>query len=390
MTEPRQCILTVNAGSSSLRLALFPLHDSADALLRIRVEALGTADGPRCRMEPEQTASLTDSLLDGVRDHEQALGVLLDWVEARGDLRVAAVGHRLVHGGERVAPVLIDETVVAELEGLVPLAPLHQGLALKGMRTLVARRPDLPQVACFDTAFHSTLPDTARLLPLAGGGADLGARRYGFHGLSFEHAARVMGERAPGARRVVMAHLGAGASVCALRDGRSRETSMGMTPLDGLPMATRCGSLDPGVLLWLLNVHGHDGASLEELLYRHSGLMGISGISGDMRTLLESDQRAARQAVDYFVYQCARQILAMTVALGGLDAIVFTGAIGENSALIRARVLALCPWPGLMLDARANDAGADVISSPESAVSLHRIVTDEEAVIAGHARAALR
>jgi acetate kinase len=292
----------------------------------------------------------------------------------------------MVHGGPaRASPALVDEALIAEFEALEPLAPLHQQRAVAGLRAAARALPGVPQVACFDTAFHHALPDVAQAYALSAAVRARGLRRYGFHGLSCEHVMAALLEAAPAvaAGRVIVAHLGAGASLTAIRGGRSIATTMGCTPLDGLPMATRCGALDPGVVLELVRA-GFDAPALEQLLYRESGLLGLSGTSGDVRVLLtrESADERARFALEFFVYRCVREAGSLAAALGGLDALVFTGGIGEHQPAIRARIAVGLGWLGLRLDAGANERGDPVISASGSAVECRVIAADEERVIA--------
>jgi len=299
----------------------------------------------------------------------------------KGQVEAAAVGHRVVHGGTVFAgPVRIDCAVLDELEALCPLAPLHEPHNL----AIAHLAPSLPQVACFDTSFHHGQPAVAQRFALPGELHEAGVRRYGFHGLSYDYIASALRERAPAiaSGRVVAAHLGAGASLCAMRDGKSIDTTMGFTALDGLPMATRCGALDPGVILYLLSERGMDARSIEELLYQHSGLLGMSGISGDMRQLLASKDRRAGEAVELFVYRICRELGALAATLGGLDGLVFTAGIGEHASEIRSRVCEGSRWLGVVLDAAANARGEECISAPASRVSVWVIPTDEERMIA--------
>ena len=293
----------------------------------------------------------------------------------------------MVHGGpEYSRPVLVDEPVLAALERLVPLAPLHQPHNLAAIRSLRETQPRLPQVACFDTAFHRSHPQLADLYALPWAYYEAGVRRYGFHGLSYEYIAAALPQVAPAIAggRVIVAHLGSGASLCALRAGVSVDSTMGFSALDGLPMGTRPGALDPGVLLYLVGERGMTAAALEKLLYKESGLLGLSGVSNDMRVLLESGEPRARLAVDFFVYRVAREIGALAAVLGGVDGLVFTAGVGENSAEIRARVVAACAWLGVALDAEANRRGGPRISAEGSAVSAWVVPTNEELMIARH------
>lgn len=383
-------ILVVNAGSSSLKFALFRI-DEAESL---RLAARGQIDGVGTR--PRFSAKDADGSPLIERDYSAVeIGNVSDAIKQAGAwLReqfpgepLRAVGHRVVHGGADYAqPVLVDDTVFTALEELIPLAPLHQPHNLAAIRTVRESRPELPQVACFDTAFHRSHPQLADLYALPWEYYESGVRRYGFHGLSYEYIAatlpRVAPEIADG--RVIVAHLGSGASLCALRAGKSVDSTMGFSPLDGIPMGTRPGALDPGVLLYLINQHGMSGAGVEKLLYRESGLLGLSGISNDMRLLLESREPRAGLAVDYFVHHVAKQIGALTAVLGGLDGLVFTAGIGEHAPEIRARILRACAWLGVTLDDVANRNGDPRISTSDSKVSAWVIPTNEELMIARH------
>jgi acetate kinase len=326
-------------------------------------------------------------------DLEDALGLIVEWCRAHlGGRRLVAVGHRIVHGGLRfAAPVRIDDEVLAELDRLVPLAPLHQPHNLAAVRAVARQAPDLPQVACFDTAFHRTQPVVAQRFGLPRRFTDEGVQRYGFHGLSYEYVAAVLRrvDAAAGAGRTVVAHLGNGASLCALRNGRSVATTMGFTPADGLVMGTRTGSLDPGVLLYLMTRHGMDTPALEKLIYHESGLLGVSGVSRDIRELIVNGDARAAEAVDLFVYRIGREIGSLAAALGGLDALVFTGGIGENSAPIRERVCTAAAWLGVRLDEEANRRGGPAINRPSSRIAVWVIPTDEERMIADHTRRVL-
>ena len=361
-------ILTLNAGSSSLKFALF---DGDRALLRGEVEDVtGT---PRTSAKGADGQSLEPPQADAP-GHEAVLPGLFGWLgEQAGALE--AVGHRVVHGGDRFdGPARVDDAVLAGIEALTELAPLHQGHNVAAIRAVQAVRPDLPQVACFDTAFHRTMPAVARTLPLP---PSLGLRRYGFHGLSYEYiAGRLPPSLAAG--RVVVAHLGSGASLCALAAGRSVETTMSTTPLDGLIMGTRCGTLDPGVVLLLVK----RGLDVEHLLYQEAGLLGLSGVSGDMRKLHAA---GAAAAIELFAYRAATETGAMAAALGGLDGFVFTGGIGEHDAQVRSLVIGRLGWLGLSL---APDAPSQGLISPAGApAEIWVIPTDEEAVIARHTAA---
>jgi acetate kinase len=381
-------LLVLNAGSSSVKFSLYALADAAPRLeLKGQIEGL---PGAAHFSAPGAERRWSDPL-----GHEQATEFLLDWIERRMDgRRLAAVGHRVVHGGTRyAAPVRVDAAVLAQLEALVPLAPLHQPHNLAAIRRLAALRPGLAQVACFDTAFHRGQAAVAQAFALPPEITREGVHRYGFHGLSYEYVAQALPaiDARAAAGRTVVAHLGNGASMCALRAGASVASTMGFTALEGLPMGTRCGSLDPGVLLWLMDEKRMDARAIEDLLYHRSGLLGVSGVSGDMRALLASDAPGARAAVELFVYRIGRELGSLAAALGGLDALVFTAGIGEHAAPVRARVCRDAAWLGLELDQAANDAGGPRISSAASRVSAWVIATDEELMIARHtARVALR
>ncbi|MDO9466368.1 MAG: acetate/propionate family kinase [Thiobacillus sp.] len=382
-------LLILNAGSSSLKFAVY-LAGPANAL-HVRYRGVIEEIGREARFRLLHPADAEDRVDRAVpaADHEQALHHLLDWLhsgDAKLDLRAA--GHRVVHGGaDYIQPVRVDAAVMSGLEKLIPLSPLHQPHNLAGIRALARLRPDLPQVACFDTAFHHTLPPRARHFALPREFDARGIRRYGFHGLSYEHIAAVLpdylGDAAAG--RVVVAHLGNGASLCALQQGRSVETSMGFTPLDGIPMASRCGALDPGVLLYLLREERMSTAQLDDLLHHRAGLLGVSGISGDVRTLLASDDPRAAEALELFAYRTAQAIAGHAIALEGLDALVFTAGIGEHAAPVRAAICRHLAWLGLMLDEDANTRHGPRISQANSRISAWVIPTDEEKVIAQHA-----
>jgi acetate kinase len=351
-------ILVVNAGSSSIKLAMFEVVDPGGV--------------PR-------------PLHHGQVDR---LDAVLDWVDSTaGAIELVAAGHRVVHGGDEFSgPILVDPSVISRLESLIPLAPLHQPHNVEAIRVLARSRPGLRQVACFDTAFHAGQPELARRLALPRELHDAGVKRYGFHGLSYEYIASVLpehlGDRAGG--RVVVAHLGNGASMCAIRQGRSVATTMGFTALDGLVMGTRCGLLDPGVILHLLEEKNMTTAQVSDLLYRRSGLLGVSGISSDMRVLLESPDPRAQEAVELFVYRISRELGSLAAALGGLDALLFTGGIGERSAVIRRLACRAAGWLGVELDEAANQAHGPRISTPGSRTSAWVIPANEELMIARH------
>lgn len=384
-------ILALNAGSTSLKFSLFATTRDTDALsllYRGGVEGLGSE--PRFLVYDATGQRQGDEQLTAkvVISHEEALNVLLEWIERHeAGLKLIAAGHRVVHGGTLYsASVLLDAVALTYLEQLVPLAPLHQPHNLATIRAVARIKPDLPQVACFDTAFHHTQPAVAQAFALPRDVTALGVKRYGFHGLSYEYIASVLpsyvGARADG--RVVVAHLGGGASMCALRGRSSFATSMGFTALDGLPMGTRCGALDPGVVLYLLSEQHMDLPTVTDLLYRRSGLLGVSGESSEMRELLASHSPHAAEAIDLFVYRIERELGSLVAVLGGLDVLVFTGGIGEHAAPIRARVCQDALWLGVQLNAEANRTGGPRISADDSAVAVWVIPTDEDLMIARH------
>jgi len=387
-------IVVLNAGSSSFKFSLFVQGpDGPTVAARGQAEALYTS--PRFIAkngagEPIDEKSWGD---DATLGHAGALDHLVAFLRTRlAEHRLVGVGHRVVHGGlEYTRPVRVEASVVRALEKYVPLAPLHQPHNLVPIKALLERRPELAQVACFDTAFHRTIPPVAQAFALPRSITGRGVIRYGFHGLSYEYIASVLpkyDERAAGGRTVVL-HLGNGASMCALANGRSVASTMGFTAADGLPMGTRCGNLDPGVILYLIDELGMDTRAVEKLIYQQSGLLGVSGISSDMRTLLSSGAPEAKAAIDLFVYRIGRELGSLASALGGLDAIVFTGGIGENSAALRERVCRDAAWLGVDLDAAANERNGPRISAPGSAVSAWTIPTNEELMIARHTRGVL-
>ena len=400
-----EAILVINSGSSSIKFALFPFAGPSgeggvarSPVLQGQIEGIGAK--PHMKAKDAQGALLHDAPLvlattDPDRQHRETLGFLLSWLAVHGaHWHIAAVGHRVVHGGENFAePVLLDQKQVDELVRLIPLAPLHQPHNLGAIDAFAELAPDTPQVACFDTAFHRTKRAEARIYPLPRAITESGVRRYGFHGLSYEYIARalpeLLGNKAEG--RVIVAHLGNGSSMCAMRNRRCVETTMGFTALEGLMMGTRPGTLDPGVLLHLMQFGGMDLARLTRLLYKESGLLGVSGISQDMRTLLASSAPEAKEAVDLFCYRISKEIGALAASLGGADALIFTGGIGEHAALIRDRVCRDAAWLGLDLDEDANAqlSGAGCISREGSRLEAWVIPTNEEWIIADHTAALL-
>jgi acetate kinase len=388
-------VLVLNAGSSSIKFSVYAIDDGDLSLdSKGQVEGIGTK--PQFVAKDPEGASLRDETFEiaGADGHGQALRQLGGWLRERlADDRLVAVGHRVVHGGpDFAAPVEIDDAVLERLESLVPLAPLHQPHNLAAIRAIQAQMPGLLQVACFDTAFHRSHPELADWFALPRRFYDEGVRRYGFHGLSYEYIAHALREIAPEIAdgRVVVAHLGSGASMCGMKGGQSMDSTMGFTALDGLPMGTRCGALDPGVVLHLIRGYGMDADAIERLLYHDCGLKGVSGISNDMRALLASDDPHAAQAIDLFVYRICRELGALAAAMGGLAGLVFTAGIGERSPDIRARVCDRAAWLGIELDQQTNLAGGPRISTAASKVAAFAIPTDEELMIARHTLAVLR
>lgn len=412
-------ILVLNAGSSSIKFSVFALPaDGGELALVCRglQENIGEDDphfkafdragrvlidvhpappsGKYRKQAPTHRRRSTDtettSAADEIYDHQAALRDLLAWLEKTPDLPdVIAAGHRVVHGGKEYSdPQWLTPDLVARLAAFVPLAPLHQPHNLAGIRALTAVRPDLPQVGCFDTAFHHGQPELACLFALPLIYRQEGVQRYGFHGLSYEYIAGALAEimGTPATGRVVVAHLGNGASMCAMRDGQSVASTMGFTAVEGLPMGTRTGSLDPGVLLYLIERHGMGAKDLTNLLYKQSGLLGLSGVSNDMRELLASPDPNAKLAVDYFCYRIARELGSLAAALGGLDTLVFTGGIGEHAAAVREQVGVRSAWLGIELDAAANAADGRRIDRNGSGVAVWVLPTNEELIIARHTR----
>jgi acetate kinase len=382
-----RAILVLNAGSSSLKFSLYGRGDAtAPPVLHGQIEGLLSA--PRFAAHDADGSIVDERRWDSAMEHDRATALTLEFVLSRlGGRRLAAVGHRVVHGGTTFdGPVMVDTGVVEALEALIPLAPLHQPHNVAPIRALRALAPDLPQIACFDTAFHRGQPAVAQAFALPERITAAGVRRYGFHGLSYESIARRLPDVDPvaAAGRTVVLHLGNGASLCAMAAGRSVASSMGFTALDGLPMGTRCGALDPGVVLHLLDGFGMDVRQVEHLLYHESGLLGVSGISSDMRVLEASDDPRAAAAIDLLVHRITREIGASAAVLGGLDAIVFTAGIGENSARLRAAVCTGAAWLGVVPAPAANAVHGPLITTPDSPVRAWVIATDEEGMIASH------
>ena len=387
-------LLVLNAGSSSLKFRVFgrPRKGTLDLEARGQIEGLGTS--PRLTVKDAQGTTLADEALDaGLKNGGPAVEALATWLRSKfGGGQVLGVGHRVVHGGRAyAAPVKVETKTLADLQALAPLAPLHLPYNLAAIEAVFERLPDVPQVACFDTSYHRGRAAVTEIVPLPKELRDAGMQRYGFHGLSYEYIASVLPEVAPeiAGRRVVVAHLGSGASLCAMKNGKSVDTTLSVTALDGLCMGTRPGSLDPGAVLHLVQGMGLSAKEIEAILYKRSGLLGISGISNDMRDLLASDAEEARLAVDYFVYSAAKHVAAMAAVLQGLDGIVFTAGIGENSAEIRRRILEASAWLGIEVDGQANERGGPRLSTAASRVSAWVVPTNEELMIARHTAALL-
>ena len=382
-------ILVVNAGSSSVKFQIFGVYEKRTLKRLVKGQMDGIGTRPRLFAKGSGDAQLIDCTYEALQvpNVEAAIVVVGDWLRDTQQFELASVGHRVVHGGPKYdCPVVVDETTVATLEQYVPLAPLHQPNNLAPIRNLRARRPGLLQVACFDTAFHRGHGAVADRYAIPERFYVEGVRRYGFHGLSYEYVAQRLRQVAPAvaSKRVIIAHLGSGASMCALINGRSVESTMGFTALDGLPMGTRPGQIDPGVLLYLINIKGMSATSVEDLLYRESGLKGLSGISNDMRELQSSREPEAVLAVEHFVYRIGLYAGMLAAAIGGIDAFVFTAGIGENSPVIREKIVDKLSWLGAAMDPDANVAGREVISRPDSRVGLYIVPTDEELMIARH------
>jgi acetate kinase len=381
--------LVLNAGSSSLKFCVFhrPPGERWQQGARGQIEGIGTS--PRLSVKDVDGKRLADEKLDSsIRDGSAAIDFLAGWLRGwYGPSRILGIGHRVVHGGPNFTqPTVVNREILGKLRELVPLAPLHQPHNLAAIEAVFDRLPDVPQVACFDTSFHRGHSDVASLVPLPRDLCKAGVERYGFHGISYEYIASMLPEVAPEIAhgRVIVAHLGSGASMCALKGGKSIDTSMSFTAMDGLCMGTRPGSIDPGVVLYLFQNLNLNVKQVEDILYKKAGLLGISGISNDMRDLLARSEPGARLAVDYFVYRAAKEIGALAAVLGGVDGLVFTAGIGENSVEIRRRVSESAEWLGIELDGQANAANGPRISRPQNRVSAWVIPTNEELMIARH------
>ena len=384
-------ILTINSGSSSIKFTLFPAGgELGRGMVLYKGQIDGIGDEPRFVAVDSIGHQIANERIQAGATHEDALGLLLRWLERHFTdhrHRLAGAGHRVVHGGSvYTAPVVVNPGVIEDLERLAPLAPLHQPHNLAAIKALTKLHPKLLQVACFDTAFHCTQPQVATAYALPRALTEAGIRRYGFHGLSYEYIASVLPEYAGQAAegKVVVAHLGNGASMCAMEARRSVATTMGFTALDGLPMGHRCGNIDPGVVLYLMAEKGMNILTITDLLYNRSGLLGVSGLSDDMRTLLTSNDPHAEEAIQLFIYRIGRELGSLAAALGGLDALVFTGGIGEHAAAVREQVCKHAAWLGITLEIHANAIGGPCITSAESRVTACVIPTDEDLMIARH------
>ena len=386
------CVAVINAGSSSIKFAIFSDSDDNDLIYRGQLEGIGVSPRLTVRDAGNKTQVERTWPASGL-DHGAATREILDTgVRLVSGMPVRGIGHRVVHGGVRfAAPVRLDLDVLDELARLKQLAPLHQPHNLSPIHAILEAAPHIPQVACFDTAFHRGQPDIAQSFALPRRFIDAGVRRYGFHGLSYEYLASRLRDLDPdlASKRVIMAHLGNGASLCATKLGQSVASTMGFTAVDGLMMGTRCGALDPGVILYLMQEHRMDAAAIEALLYRESGLLGVSGLSSDMRALRTSSDPHAREAIDLFVYRIVREIGSLVAALDGIDAIVFSGGIGENDDATRTEVIEGSRWTGAVLDPALNARGEGRISAATSRVAVWVIPTDEERLIASHTIGAL-
>lgn len=383
----RQSILALNAGSSSIKFALYDLASAQDLQLVSR-GTLDLGDTPTLRAKAADGTVQCDRRLAADKPRDAAFGEMLNWVQGEiGERNLLCAGHRIVHGGsEFIEPVRLTPDIIDAIDRLTPLAPLHQPRSLAPVHAIAALQPHLPQVGCFDTAFHQTIEPLVRRLALPRDYEEQGLRRYGFHGLSYEYIAGRLSEISPtlAAKRTIVAHLGNGASLCALQQGKSTDTTMGFSALDGLVMGTRCGAIDPGVLLYFLLERGIAAEELQTMLYEKSGLLGVSGFSGDMRTLEASNDPRAREAMALFAFRAAREAAPLANTMGGLECLVFTAGIGERSSFIRKAICEKLAWLGVTLDEPANDAHAEIISRPESKVEVRVIATDEEKIIARH------
>ncbi len=381
------CVAVINAGSSSIKFALYDAMAEAVLLFRGQIEGIPLQPRLKVRDANGKIVAEREWPANSLNHAGATREILAVGRSLISGAPVVGIGHRVVHGGLKYdAPVRLDRNVVEELEQLAPLAPLHQPHNLAPIRAILEGAPALPQVACFDTAFHRSQSHLAQAFAIPRRFTDAGVRRYGFHGLSYEYLTQRLQELCPevASNRVIFAHLGNGASLCAAKEHRSVASTMGFTAVDGLMMGTRCGALDAGVILYLMQEHHMDAPAIEDLIYRKSGLLGVSGISSDMRALRASPEPAAGEAIDLFVYRIVREIGSLVAALGGLDAVVFSAGIGENDAATRAEVIAGCAWTGAVIDADKNTSGKNLISSDQSRIPVFVIPTDEERMIARH------
>lgn len=389
-----KAIVVINAGSSSIKFAVYALLHNAPPLdLRYRGEIAGIGHQNDFNLVDNNGNALViaEQLLaesKNVQNHDQALSIIFEWInDQASEFSLIAAGHRVVHGGEKFSlPVMVSEAILSDLKSFIPLAPLHQPYQIAAIEMLAQQYPDMVQIACFDTAFHRNQPYLAQQFALPKALQQQGIIRYGFHGLSYEYIAHIlpeyMGSAAEG--NVIVAHLGQGASMCAMQSRKSIATTMSFSPLDGLPMGTRCGTLDPAVVFFLVKEKRMDIDAVSDLLNYKSGLIGVSGISGDMQELLDSDDPHAEEAIDLFVYRANRELGSLTAALNGLDALVFTAGIGEHAHSIREQICREASWLGIHIDEAANTAGKYQISTTKSAVSVWVIPTDEAGMIARH------
>ncbi len=390
----QQAILTINAGSSSIKFALFPLaaEISPQAEFSGQIDGIGT-NATKMVAKDKAGEKIANQAIPGEQvSHTQAFDALLQWFQAtQAGWEIVAAGHRVVHGGERYSkPTLIDDVVLGHLISFFPLAPLHEPHNVAGIQALQALLPNVPQIACFDTAFHRSQPDVAQTFGLPRALSAEGIKRYGFHGLSYEFIARALPQHSHRANgRVVVAHLGNGASMSAMVNRKCVATTLGFSTIDGLVMGTRCGNLDPGVILHLMESKGYTVKDMTRILYKESGLLGVSGLSQDMRTLLASDKPEAHEAVELFCYRIARELGSLAAAAGGLDAVVFTGGIGEHAAEFRRIVCLQAEWLGIRLNPEANARHDIVISAANSSADVLVIPTNEEWMMAHHAQTLL-
>lgn len=394
MSNKKQGILTINAGSSSIKFALFPLAQqiSPQAEVSGQIDGIGTSATKLVAHDRAGERIANQAISGDAVSHSAALDAMLQWFLATyTGWQIVAVGHRVVHGGERYSkPIVVDATVLGHLESFIPLAPLHEPHNVAGIKALQALLPEVPQIACFDTAFHRSQPDVAQLFGLPRALTAEGIKRYGFHGLSYEYIARALPQHSHRANgRVVVAHLGNGASMAAMVNRKCVATTLGFSTIDGLMMGTRCGNLDPGLVLHLMETKGFTVQDMTRILYKESGLLGVSGISQDMRTLLASSKPEAHEAVELFCYRIARELGSLAAAAGGLDALVFTGGIGEHAAEVRRRVCLQSEWLGIRVNPEANARHDIVISAGNSSVDVLVVPTNEEWMMAHHAQTLL-